>query len=109
MIRVPLSPVTLLALVGLFAGSAHAQRPGPNDIRERMGGSSHEDIQSTKENGPKVGEVAPKFRLIPLKFYEFGIDEEEITKENAGELYAPVRLGAFKGKRPVVLIFGSYT
>ena len=100
---------TLLGTIGLFAENAFAQRPGPGNIRERMGGTSHADIQGRGDNGPKVGEVAPDFRLTPLKFYEFGIDEEEITEENAGELYAPVRLSSFKGKKPVVLIFGSYT
>jgi hypothetical protein len=101
--------VTLLGTIGLLAEDAFAQRPDPGDIRERMGGTSHADIQGQGDNGPKVGEVAPDFRLTPLKFYEFGIDEEEITEANAGELYAPVRLSSFKGKKPVVLIFGSYT
>lgn len=101
--------VALLGTFGLLAENAFAQRPGPGNIRERMGGASHADIQGRGDNGPKVGEVAPDFRLTPLKFYEFGIDEEEITEENAGELYAPVRLSSFKGKKPVVLIFGSYT
>ncbi len=95
-------------VVGLVSSLAFAQRPGV-DIRERMGGQSHDDIQGSKDNGPKVGDLAPEFRLIPLKFYEFGIEEEEITKDNAGELYAPVRLSAFKDEKPVVLIFGSYT
>jgi len=105
-----LSLFTALALfAGLLVYDAAAQRPGPGKIRERMGGTSHADIQGRGDNGPKVGEVAPDFRLTPLKFYEFGIDEEEITEENAGELYAPVRLSSFKGKKPVVLIFGSYT
>jgi len=100
---------TVLGAFGLFAEFAFAQRENRSSIRERMGGKSHPDIEAMADNGPKVGEVAPDFRLTPLKFYEFGIDEEEITEENAGELYAPVRLSAFKGKRPVVLIFGSYT
>lgn len=96
----------VLAFLLTIVMAASAQRP---DIRERMGGQSHADIQGKKDNGPKVSEVAPDFRLTPLKFYEFGIDNAAITEENAGELYAPVRLGAFEGEKPVVLIFGSYT
>lgn len=60
-------------------------------------------------NGPAYGTMAPDFALMPLKFYEFGIDDREITAENAGLLYEPVRLSDFRGKKPVVLIFGSYT
>ena len=53
--------------------------------------------------------MAPDFELMPLKFYEFGLSNEDITVENASELYKPVKLSDFKGKKPVVLIFGSYT
>ena len=66
-------------------------------------------IKGDENNGPKVGEEAPDFSLQPLKFYEFGIDDAAITQENAGELYKPVRLSAFRDKKPVALIFGSYT
>ena len=61
------------------------------------------------DDAPKVGAMAPDFELMPLRFYDFQIDKTPITKENAGELYAPVKLSAFRGKKPVVLIFGSYT
>ena len=58
---------------------------------------------------PKVGEVAPDFSLTPIKFYEFKTAETDITEENAGVLYEPVRLSSFRDKKPVILIFGSYT
>ena len=64
---------------------------------------------SSGSSGPAEGTVAPDFSLTPLKFYEFKIDEKEITENNAGDLYKPVSLSDFKGKKPVVLIFGSYT
>lgn len=67
------------------------------------------DISGRADNGPKAGVVAPDFSLTPLKFYEFGIDDTEITEENAGALYDSVTLSDFRGKKPVVLIFGSYT
>ncbi len=85
---------------GGFGGKGRARREP---------GSPYEDILGRPGNGPKYGEMAPDFELMPLKFYEFGIDEREITAETAGLLYAPVRLSDFRGKKPVVLIFGSYT
>jgi hypothetical protein len=60
------------------------------------------------ENPLKVGEPAPDFELMPLRFYDFAI-APGITKANAGSLFEPVRLSSFKGSLPVVLIFGSYT
>ena len=42
-------------------------------------------------NAPKVGDVAPDFELYDVD----GLN--------------PIRLSAFRGKRPVVLIFGSFT
>ena len=46
---------------------------------------------------------------MPLRFYDFGLEEREITRENAWELYQPIRLSDFVDKRPVALIFGSYS
>ncbi len=77
--------------------------------QKRMTGEKYMDIHGRPGNGPKYGEEAPDFALMPLKFYEFGIDDTEITEETAGLLYEPVRLSDFRGKKPVVLIFGSYT
>lgn len=90
-----------------------AQRRGWGGFGQRAArrepGSPYEDIIGRAGNGPKYGEEAPDFALMPLKFYEFGIDDREITEETAGLLYEPVRLSDFRGKKPVVLIFGSYT
>ena len=60
------------------------------------------------ENSLQVGEVAPDFELMPLRFYDFAIDRG-ITKDNAQTLFEPVRLSSFRDSLPVVLIFGSYT
>ena len=60
------------------------------------------------KNPLQVGEEAPDFSLMPLKFYDFQIDRG-ITADNAGTLFEPVRLSEFEGNLPVVLIFGSYT
>ncbi len=47
------------------------------------------------DRAPKVGEVAPDFELARL---EDGAPTEEL-----------VELSSFKGKKPVVLLFGSCT
>lgn len=80
-----------------------------NPMVKRLTDEKYDELHGRIGNGPGVGEVAPDFALTPLKFYEFKISERDITKENAGELYRPVKLSDFRGKRPVVLIFGSYT
>ena len=79
------------------------------EIRDRETSGDYDSIAGKASNGPQVGEMAPDFSLMPLKFYEFGIDEKSITEENAGDLYQNVTLSDFKDKKPVVLIFGSYT
>ena len=76
---------------------------------ERMTGDKYADMVGRRGNGPAPGTMAPDFALQPLKFYEFHIDDTDITEENAGDLYKKVRLSDFRGKRPVVLVFGSYT
>ena len=93
-------------------GIVLAQQSGTNmrdEMRKRMTSEKYDDIHGRPGNGPAYGTEAPDFSLMPLKFYEMGIDETEITEENAGALYEPVRLSDFRGKKPVVLIFGSYT
>lgn len=60
------------------------------------------------ENSLQVGEPAPDFELMPLRFYDFAIDRG-ITRDNAQTLFEPVALSSFRDSLPVVLIFGSYT
>ena len=71
--------------------------------RDRIEVVDAEDIRGTAHNGPAVGEIAPDFSLTPL------IKDEDITEENVDAQHKPVRLSDFKGKKPVALIFGSYT
>ena len=62
-----------------------------------------------KAKPPQPGQMAPDFEVTPLKFYGFQIQQSEGKEEPAAALYMPVRLSDFRGKKPVVLIFGSYT
>lgn len=115
MFRIGALLCTVFLGVAVAAVAQEAARRGA-DRAQSDNGSAREytlthvkDISGRADNGPKVGVVAPDFSLTPLKFYEFGIDDTEITEENAGELYDSVTLSDFRGKKPVVLIFGSYT
>lgn len=56
-----------------------------------------------------VGEIAPDFQLRPLRFYDFKIDQREITRENAAVLYEAVRLSDFRGEKAVALLFDRET
>ncbi|MCH8333548.1 hypothetical protein IIC65_06400 [Candidatus Sumerlaeota bacterium] len=67
------------------------------------------DECQAQRGGPKVGEAAPDFELMPIKFYNFKTEKIEITRRNAELLYDPVSLSSFRDEEPVVLIFGSYT
>lgn len=58
---------------------------------------------------PARGDVAPDFELTPLRFYDFEIDQREITRENAAALYDGVRLSDFRGKKAVALFFAGDT
>lgn len=86
------------------------ERMSRDKIEARMNAVNQAGISGIgNDDAPKPGDEAPDFELMPLKFYDFKIDETPITKENAGALYQPVKLSSFRGKKPVVLIFGSYT
>jgi hypothetical protein len=88
-------------LVCALALSATAQRGG--NMREqamkRMSSAKYEEILGRRGNGPAPGTVAPDFALETIKDYEI----------KAGAKGEDIRLSDFKGDRPVVLIFGSYT
>ncbi len=42
--------------------------------------------------------------LTPLRFYDFKVGQREITRENAGALYEPVRISDFLGQKAVALL-----
>ena len=82
----------------------------PDSIRgqgmRRMSSAKYKDILGRPGNGPAVGTVAPDFELEPLEDHDFGV----MSSNGADpETDSTLRLSTFKGLKPVVLIFGSYT
>ncbi len=76
-----------------------AERPQPTDEQFQRIGLTRErwermriEIEAREERAPNVGDVAPDFELPVL-----------------GDRARTVRLSGFRGKRPVALVFGSYT
>ncbi len=72
------------ALLCVFLGAACAESKGPGKRRGGLPGSR-------PDPAPALGAHAPNFKLKTLEG-----DRE-------------VELASFKGRRPVVLVFGSYT
>ncbi len=73
-----LSLMLVIVAVGMLARQSHA-------------GRAQRRKPSRTDGAPKVGEMAPTFKLMSLD----GKNETD--------------LASFRGKRPVVLFFGSYT
>lgn len=71
--------------------------------RRRPGGR---DGEAEKPVAPKVGEKAPSFELLVLPKPVEPTDDKKTAKDGKPEF---VKLSSFKGKKPVALIFGSYT
>ena len=84
--KLMLVPSLLLAMAG---GQAVAQDEDNEERRGRRG--RMREMMSRDDGAPKVGDVAPVFTLKSL--------------DGKGE----TDLASFKGKKPVLLFFGSYT
>jgi hypothetical protein len=101
----------------LFTVSAEAQARQKRNKRDM------------KDKSPKIGDMAPDFELHLMKFPDEK-DEKKDTADPKAEKPAPkavekkdtpdkkdekkkepekVKLSSFRGKKPVVLLFGSYT
>ncbi len=78
--------VMMLSVLTLLQGGAFAQQLG-----DKRGGGRPKGYARPPDRGPKVGDMAPTFQLMSL-------DGKKETD-----------LDAFRGKKPVVLFFGSYT
>ena len=91
-LKLMLVPSLLLAMAG---GQAIAQENDDGARRQRRQGraspSHGRERMMRDDNAPKVGDIAPVFTLKSLD----GKSETD--------------LASFKGKKPVLLFFGSYT
>jgi hypothetical protein len=103
----------LAALLVLGAGhDCRADVPGEQDEDpgSRIGGFYRELVGYLKRSDQVgVGDLAPDFELVPLRFYDFDLDEPDEQRNARADAYQGVRLSAFRGAKPVALIFGSYT
>ena len=78
--------ISILAVFGLSAIAANAAQEDPPENQRRRPGRP-----AAANKAPEAGQIAPTFKLNSL-------DGEQT-----------VELANFKGKRPVILFFGSYT
>ncbi len=91
--------VLCAALVAICTPEVMAQRDGKqgdkqgarNQDRQQKGKRRRGRRMRRPDDAPKIGDIAPTFKLKSLD----GDSETDIAK--------------FKGKKPVVLFFGSYT
>lgn len=112
------SVAPLLTLSALVAGtwlSGCASRTGAGDGAgdhppPRIVAFLHEAVgYLTRRDLVDVGDPAPDFELMSLRFYDFEVGEPHARARGEQDPYQEVRLSAFAGKRPVALVFGSYT
>jgi len=90
-----------VVLAGSFESAARGSEASDDGPGWRIVGFFHELVGYLKRSDlVGVGDPAPDFELTPLRSYRFG---DFATSD------AAVRLSAFKGVKPVALIFGSYT
>ena len=81
----PLARTTLvISALAVFAGSSGAQE-------RRMRGRT--------DRAPKVGQDAPDFELQRVM----------VSKKDTKKKPKTLKLSSFEGKKPVVLVFGSFT
>lgn len=96
MLRQSVLILTLTTLVATVANpvEVHAQR--------RKRGKINPKIKEMRGAGVPEGKVAPTFDLKLLKAYD-------LPKAKDGKPRKTIKLADYRSKKPVVLIFGSYT
>ena len=85
----------------LSAGTANAQIQTPKGKTPEQAAKIGE-MTALMGPGAAEGTQAPDFKLKLLKAYDLEKDKDGKTPEE-------IRLSDYRGKKPVVLIFGSYT
>ena len=102
--------VCLAAAALVLPTGAAADDEGGDAVPSRIGGFLREAVEYIKRSDRvEVGDVAPNFELVPLRFYDFDLGMPDEARNARAEGYRGVELAAFRGKRPVALVFGSYT
>ncbi len=84
-------PGVLLVGLGLLLAAGACASHRPSASKDGKGGQRESKTARRPDKAPKAGDVAPTFTLA-----SFDGNRE-------------VSLGSSRGKRPVVLFFGSYT
>ncbi len=84
------------ALIALIA-----MRPDASAQRKKRGKIGSK-AQAMRGQGVPEGKVAPTFELKLLKTYD-------LPKTKDGKTRKTIKLTDYRSKKPVVLIFGSYT
>lgn len=74
-----------------------------------VAGTAHARGSRWADTSPKVGAAAPDFELSRLKDLLAEKTPAAKTAAAKGKKPEKVKLSSFRGKKPVVLIFGSYT
>jgi hypothetical protein len=106
------SGVAALLVLGAAHGECRADAGGEPEAGPgtRIGGFFRELAGYLRRSDRVgVGDVAPDFELVPLRFYDFDLGEPDAPRNAHADAYRGVRLSTFRGVRPVALVFGSYT
>ena len=80
--------------------ASRGRRGGRRGAAGRRGGGG------PRSQAPKAGDKAPDFELVVLPTPKKEGDGKKAAAKSKAEF---VKLSSFKGKKPVALIFGSYT
>ncbi len=98
---------TTLALAATSFGAAGTEEAAGNGPGWRITGFFHELVGYLKRSDQvDEGDMAPDFALTPLRSYDLDLGE---AKGPSAADEANIRLSAFRGFKPVALVFGSYT
>jgi hypothetical protein len=85
-----------------WAAEVSTAQQGPRKPRDPAAQAKMAESGHLMGPGVAEGKEAPDFELKLLKAYDLGIEIEGKPPET-------IKLSQFKGDKPVVLIFGSYT
>ena len=99
----------LLGCLVVAAGLTHAMIAACPELAEALGGTAARGPAPTQ--GPMRAPNSPQLEKMQFlmrrgALFKVGAEAPDFTLPSASG--RPVRLGSFRGKRPVVLVFGSF-